>query len=151
MNTRSTFARRPSRPSLLTTVFVALTTILATGLTLVASAPAQAAGLVVTTTADDTTTGNGCSLREALGNANDDAATFPDCPAGTGADTITFNLGGPATISTASELAYTDIDTTTIDGAGLVTLHGTVIDSVLRDRDLSGGGREPHAGRTYRH
>lgn len=36
--------------------------------------------------------GNGtCSLREAIQNANDDAATYPDCSAGSGADTITFN------------------------------------------------------------
>jgi CSLREA domain-containing protein len=31
-----------------------------------------------------------CSLREALANASDDAATFADCPAGTGDDEITF-------------------------------------------------------------
>jgi len=29
-----------------------------------------------------------CSLREAIVNANNDAATYPDCPAGNGADTI---------------------------------------------------------------
>jgi predicted outer membrane repeat protein len=31
-----------------------------------------------------------CTLREAITNANDDAATYPDCAAGSGADTITF-------------------------------------------------------------
>ena len=126
MNTRSTFARRPSRPSLITTAFVALATILATGLIWVASPTAQAAATItVTTTADDTTADGACSLREALGNANDDAATYPDCAAGSGEDTIVFALGGPATIPVELSLAYSDADTTTIDGDGLVTLQGT--------------------------
>ena len=89
---------RPVPAPLLT----ALATVLAPALLWVGTAPAQAAGLTVTTTADDTTTDGACSLREALGNANNDAATFPDCPAGTGADTITFALGGPATIPVAA-------------------------------------------------
>jgi len=31
-----------------------------------------------------------CTLREAIINANDDAATYPDCAAGSGDDTILF-------------------------------------------------------------
>ena len=128
MNTRSTFARRPSRPSLITTAFVALSTILATGLTLVATPTAQAASTItVTTTADDTTPDGACSLREAIGNANDDAATNPDCAAGSGEDTIVFALGGPATIPVGASLAFGDADMTTIDGDGLVTLQGTIL------------------------
>ena len=34
-----------------------------------------------------------CALREAIINANDDAATYPDCPSGGGADTITLPPG----------------------------------------------------------
>ena len=34
-----------------------------------------------------------CSLREAVINTNDDAATWPDCPAGTGADEIRVSEG----------------------------------------------------------
>ncbi|MBC8098232.1 MAG: hypothetical protein H7Y11_02210, partial [Armatimonadetes bacterium] len=38
--------------------------------------------------------GDGCTLREAIENANDNAATHPDCAAGTaGLDTITFQSG----------------------------------------------------------
>ena len=54
--------------------------------------PAAAAGIVVNTTADNTTAGDGlCTLREAITNANSDSdTTSGDCAAGFGADTITF-------------------------------------------------------------
>ncbi len=39
-----------------------------------------------------------CSLREALDNANDDAATHDDCPAGAGADTIVLPAGAVFTL-----------------------------------------------------
>lgn len=53
---------------------------------------AGAATITVTTLADaDPPATNGmCSLREALANATDDAATYPDCAAGDGNDVITF-------------------------------------------------------------
>lgn len=54
--------------------------------------PARAATLSVTTVADASPpiTDGQCSLREALINASNDAATYSDCPAGTGNDVITF-------------------------------------------------------------
>src|SRR5215208_147224 len=52
--------------------------------------PVHAAGMVVNTEADETTTNGFCSLREAITNANNDAATYHDCAVGSGADTITF-------------------------------------------------------------
>ena len=52
--------------------------------------PVQAAGIVVNTQEDQTTTNGFCSLREAIFNANNDAATFPDCATGSGVDIITF-------------------------------------------------------------
>ncbi len=52
--------------------------------------PVRAAGIVVNTEIDETTTNGSCSLREAITNANDDATTYADCAAGSGADTITF-------------------------------------------------------------
>ena len=55
--------------------------------------PAYAAGIVVNTDTDkgDITIFDGlCSLREAIANANNHAATYPDCGAGSGTDTITF-------------------------------------------------------------
>ena len=54
---------------------------------------AQAATITVNTTADEFNTGPGCSLREAIRAANTDAA-FGGCPAGSGADTITFCVNG---------------------------------------------------------
>lgn len=53
---------------------------------------AHAATITVTTLADaiPPLTNGQCSLREALANASNDASTFPDCPAGTGDDEITF-------------------------------------------------------------
>lgn len=62
--------------------------------------------LMVNDAGDDLTPGNGaCTLREALANANSDAATYPECGAGTGTDTIQFdpNLNGQ-TIALSSAL-----------------------------------------------
>ena len=56
-------------------------------------AAAQAATITVNTTADEFNTGPGCSLREAIRAANTDVA-FGGCPAGSGADTITFGVNG---------------------------------------------------------
>jgi len=77
--------------------------------TLTAARPASgaaAATLVVNTTADVVTPGNGqCSLREAINNANTDSDTSgDDCAAGSGADTITvpagdYALNGQLTLS----------------------------------------------------
>src|SRR5215510_13001838 len=84
---------------------------------LASPAAVLAASLVVQTNADNTITDVQCSLREAITNANDDLATFPDCPSGTGNDTITFNAG--MTIMLASTLpAISDADGLVIDGGG---------------------------------
>lgn len=79
--------------------------------------PARATGIVVTNAGDTTVNGDGCTLREAIINANDNAATWPDCAAGSGADTITFGLSG--TIRLGSALPnITDAAGLTINGAG---------------------------------
>jgi len=55
--------------------------------------PAAQAATITVTTVDDAippATDGECSLREALANASDAAATYPDCAAGTGNDKITF-------------------------------------------------------------
>lgn len=54
---------------------------------------AQAATITVNTTSDEFNTGPGCSLREAIRAANNDVA-FGGCSAGSGPDTITFNVNG---------------------------------------------------------
>lgn len=71
--------------------------------------------ITVNTASDNTTTDGLCSLREAITNANDDAATHLDCAAGSGADTINFS--GVTLINIATELAITsDI---TFNGTGI--------------------------------
>jgi len=55
--------------------------------------PAFAAEIVTTSTTDELMTNGQCSLREAIINANNDAATYPDCDPGSGADIITLTSG----------------------------------------------------------
>lgn len=51
------------------------------------------AAVITVTTGDRYTSTNGlCSINEAILNANDDAATYPDCEAGSGADTINLSV-----------------------------------------------------------
>jgi len=60
---------------------------------------AQAATITVTTDKPQINDGDGqCSLIEAIANANNDAATHPDCPAGSGSDTIVLPLGSTHTL-----------------------------------------------------
>src|SRR6185503_17795453 len=56
-------------------------------------AQARANTITVNTTADILATNGSCSIREAIINANNDAATWPDCAAGAGADTIVLPAG----------------------------------------------------------
>lgn len=98
----------------------ALALTLATLLT-AADAPrsAHAACIVVNTLADaiPPATDGLCSLREAITNANNNAATWPDCVAGAGTDTITFSVSG--TIVLVAVLPdITDAAALTIDGNG---------------------------------
>ena len=64
---------------------------------------ANAATIVVNTLADNLIAGDGqCTLREAIVNANDNAATSPDCAAGEGVpvvDVIQFQAGLSGTIA----------------------------------------------------
>jgi hypothetical protein len=57
-------------------------------------APALANTITVNTTVDTLSTGDSvCSIREAIINANNDAATWPNCAAGSGADIINLPAG----------------------------------------------------------
>ncbi len=104
----------PTKVSLTTFFAVIFTAVLWSAAPL---APAYAAGILVNTTTDDSTAGNGsCSLREAITNANNDSdSTGGDCTAGSGADTITFSTGGTITLGSALPPVTSVI---TIDGAG---------------------------------
>ncbi len=87
-------------------------------LTALAVTPAYAAGIVVNTDTDKDGLfifDGQCGLREAIANADNDAATFPDCAAGSGTDTITFAAN--YTITLRNELAFTTAITITGNGA----------------------------------
>lgn len=94
--------------------------------------PAYAASMLVTTPLDETVTNGQCSLREAITNANDNVATFADCPAGStfAPDTISFaNDGYYMTFSSA-------FPTIVSNGPG-----GVIISGVGRAVVLSGGAK----------
>ena len=94
---------------------------------------AHAASLIVNSTADNLTAGDGfCTLREAITNANSDSdTTSGDCVAGTGNDRITFSVSG--TITLASTLpAISDPAGLTIDGAAQsITISGNLMVQVM--------------------
>ena len=54
---------------------------------------ALASTITVTSTADTLINDGNCTIREAIINANNDAATWPDCAAGSGADIINLPAG----------------------------------------------------------
>jgi predicted outer membrane repeat protein len=91
--------------------------------------------ITVDTTDGGLNTSDGhCSLYEAIDNANNDAASiYPECLAGSGADTIVFaNALGTATITLSAALpGIGDADGLTIDGGGDITLDGNAAFSVL--------------------
>jgi len=92
-----------------------------------ASTSARAASTITVQTLFDETSNNGfCSLREAIANANNDASTYPNCAAGSGADTIVFAGGLNGTIFLASALpVLSDADGLTISGgANKITVNG---------------------------
>jgi hypothetical protein len=90
---------------------------------------------------------NLCTLRKAVVNANQDAAVYPQCQAGSGHDEIVFNLPGTITFALAGFMEdgglTGDLDITddlTIIGHP----DGTVIDAAALDRifDIRGVGVE---------
>ncbi len=102
--------------------------------------PAFAATITVTNTADSLASGNGCSLREAIINANNDAATHPDCPAGMGADIIVLSSGATYTLSLAGgDSTGNDLDIDDPDGLTIQTTGAdpaTISASGVTDRVL---------------
>ena len=97
---------------------------------------AAAALITVNSTADTVAADAQCTLREALLNANDDAATSPDCTAGSGADTISFNLTLPATI-TLSGTSLPILESATINGpdTGVLTINGNAASRIFTVED----------------
>lgn len=108
--------------------------------------PARAASIVVNTNADNTTTDGLCTLREAITNANNDAATYPDCTAGSGADTITF--AADYTITLAGSQLPVITGTLTINGIGPTSAY-TVIQASSCDPINLPGGCVPTVNRVF--
>lgn len=81
---------------------------------------ARAATITVNSTADTTVNGDGvCTLREAIINANNDAATWSDCPAGNGVDAIHITATGTLTLASALPNLTRGL---TINGPGALNL-----------------------------
>ncbi len=87
------------------------------------AAPQAATGtLTVTSLADSTANDGYCTLREAIINANNNAATWPDCPAGSGLDVIDLtSLSGQITLL-ANLPELTDPAGLSVQGPGAATL-----------------------------
>lgn len=86
--------------------------------------PAQAASITVDSLLNITNNADGvCTIREAIINANNDAATWTNCPAGTGADVISFSVAGTVTLTSALP-NITDVDGLTINGGNNITISG---------------------------
>ena len=92
---------------------------------LLPTASASADGtIIVNTNADENLPNQSdglCSLREAIHNANSDAATFADCAAGSGADTITFAGNYTITLQ-GSQLPII---------TGMLTINGNGVDNTI--------------------
>jgi hypothetical protein len=67
---------------------------------------ATAATITVTTNNPNIASDGQCSLIEAIVNANNDAATHADCPAGSGADTIVLPANANVTLSALYGMTY---------------------------------------------
>jgi CSLREA domain-containing protein len=94
-----------------------------------ASSPASAADITVDSTADTVADDGACTLREAITSANTDPTTSVpadgECANGSGADTITFALPDPSTISLNSgELLIADDLEISGPGATSLTISG---------------------------
>jgi hypothetical protein len=93
---------------------------------------ATAATITVTTNNPNIAADGQCSLIEAIVNANSDAATHPDCPAGSGADTIVLPANANVMLSAVYSRTYGQFGSTiglppiasriTIEGNG-ATIH----------------------------
>ncbi len=105
--------------------FILCIGVLSFALSLVFVSVAQANTIYVNSTDDVLDkTDNKCTLREAIINANDNDATYPDCNAGSGADTIRLPYGTIVLTKTGAgeDLAVTGdldiLDDLTIKGKG---------------------------------
>ncbi len=122
------------KKALMALALVASLLLLVMGTALPAQAQSSTTDITVNSALDNTTADGKCTLREAINNANSDSATSRDCATGSGADTITFNLGSSATFTLGSTLpSITDGDGLSIDGGqNQITVSGNNAVRVLQ-------------------
>src|SRR5258706_8106416 len=119
------------------------------GILLVVLSMATFANTITVTGHGDTLSTDGvCSIREAMVNANDNAATWPDCAAGSGADVINLP-SGTITMSVAGrfedhavtgDLDVRDSLTVNGDPAAGTTINAAAVDRVF---DVNPHGFDP--------
>src|ERR1043166_8761561 len=97
--------------------------------------PLGAAVITVNSSADSLA-GAQCTLRMAIINANDDPATYPQCVAGSGADTIHFTSPFTITLTIARANQEDDANSGDLNVTQSVTIEGdgTTIDGNASDR-----------------
>lgn len=101
-----------------------LAVLVVAGTVWVAPSPVRAATITVNSNADvdPPVSGDGCTLREAIANANDDAQTYPDCEAGSDADTISVNAS-PIALTASLPVITSQI---TINGSTFMGTQATI-------------------------
>ena len=94
--------------------------------------------ITVTTSADNTAKDGLCSLREAITNANNNAATYTDCTTGLSSEIINFaGTLGTVTITLGSALpAISDPSGLTINGGGKITISGNDLYQVFYNANV---------------
>jgi len=114
-----------------------------------APAAAHAATITVNSLNDGAPAIDGkCTVREAIQNANNNAATNPDCAAGSGADTIVFpGLSGTITL-TSGRLNVGESLTVQGPGASQLTISGNNTSQVFYLYQSGGGGNYTISGLT---
>lgn len=99
---------------------------------------ARAAGLITVTSAADSVGSDGlCTLREAIANANNDAATYGDCAAGSGADTITFAPALAGSVISLTTIGDTTLGPTALGITSNITILGDTNDGLTIERSGS--------------
>jgi len=116
-------------PSLI--VLISLTSAIL--LSLAIATHVNAASIVVTTLIDEILDDGFCSLREAIVNSNDDAATYDDCNAGFGEDIIIFDeaLGSGTIVLTSALPDVTSGSTLNIMGDERITISGNDLHNIF--------------------
>lgn len=99
-------------------ILILLISFIALALALWPLSVVRAANITVNTIDPGISSDGLCSLIEAIVNANDDAQTHQDCPAGTGADTIELAAGATYTLAA--------IDNATDGNNGLPSISGQI-------------------------